>query len=216
MDNKEILTIIGWPVSCILSILAGGWLIPRVTRKRKILSWATISETALIPADLRDNLSVPISIEIGGVSPKSLTLVTIRIGNSGNEVMESISIALSVNSNAKVLYIKPADDLGEFQQHVQGEIQQLKTILNFAFLNPDNTVDFELLLSDYDEGSLSLDCSGPGIELRRRQANKWDISTSVLRSVGLSLAGVRYDPAAASMFEIAAELKALRRNLQQK
>jgi len=214
METKDILTMVGWPVSCVLSILAGGLIIPKLTRKRKILSWATVSETALIPVSLRETLSVPITIEIGGVSPKSLTLVNIRIGNSGNEVIENVSVALMFNQKAKVLYIKPAGDLGEFGQHVKGDIQSAKTVLTFAHINPRMTIDFELLLSDYDEGSMVLDASGAGLEVRRREANKWDISTSVLKSVGLSLAGIRYDPAAASMFEIAAELKALRRTFQ--
>jgi hypothetical protein len=70
--------------------------------------------------------------------------------------------------------------------------------------------------SDYEEGTLILDASGPGLEVHRREANKWDISPSILKSIGLSLAGIRYDPSAASMAEIAAELKALRRFLQKK
>lgn len=216
LETRDILTMVGWPVSCVLSILAGGYIIPKLTRKRKILSWATVSETALIPSDLRQTVSVPITIEVGGVSPKSLSLVIVRVGNSGNEVIENVTAAITVNQQAKVLYIKPAEDLGEFQKHVQGAIEGGKTTLSFTFLNPRIAVDFELLLSDYEEGSLTVDSTGAGLELHRREANKWDISTSILKSVGLSLAGVRYDPSAASMFEIAAELKALRRYLQQK
>ena len=124
--------------------------------------------------------------------------------------------AITVNQHAKILYIKPSENLGEFQKHVQGTIGVDKTTLVFAFINPRTTIDFELLLSDYEEGSLTLDSTGPGMELRRREANKWDISTSVVKNLKLSMAGIHYDPSASSMSEIAAELKALRRYLQQK
>jgi hypothetical protein len=146
MKSTEILTIIGWPASCLLSILAGGFVIPRLTRKRKILSWATISENALIPSDLHETLSVPITIQVGGVSPHSLTLVTLRIGNAGNEVIENIAASISINQNARVLYIKPSEDMGEFQNHFKGEVQSNQTILSFEYLNPRDVFDFELLL----------------------------------------------------------------------
>ena len=81
METKDLLTLIGWPVSCLLSILAGGYIIPRLTRKRRVLSWATVSESELIPSDLADTSAIPIKVEIDGVSPRSVTLVTIRVGN---------------------------------------------------------------------------------------------------------------------------------------
>jgi hypothetical protein len=206
---------IGWPVTCVLSLLAG-YVLPKLTRKRKVLSWSIIAENALIPSDLRDALSVPITIEVGGVSPKSLTLVTLRIGNAGDEVIENVTAAITVNNKATVLYIKPSEDLGEFQKHVEGTAETSRAAVTFSYLNPRTIVDFELLLSDYEEGSLLLDSSGPGLELRRRDVNRWDFSTSFLKGIGLSVVGVRYDPTANSMSEIAAELKSLRRFLQQK
>jgi hypothetical protein len=196
--------------------LAVGYLVPKLTRKRKVLSWAMLSETALVPSDLNQTVSVPITIQVGGVTPASLTLVSLRIGNSGNEVIENVTAAITLNQGARIIYIKPADSLGEFQKHVERVVTESGATVLFAFINPRNFVDFELLLSDYEEGSLVLDSSGPGLELRRRDATKWDLPTSVLKGFGLSLAGIRYDPAVASMGEIAAELKSLRRLLQKK
>jgi len=215
MEARDWLTVIGWPVTCVFS-LAAGYAIPKLTRKRKILSWAMLSETALVPSDLNQTVSIPITIQVGGVTPVSLTLVSLRIGNAGSEVIESVSAAISLNEGARIIYIKPTESLGEFQKHVKGLVTSAGATVTFDFINPRSFVDFELLLSDYEEGSLVLDSAGPGLELRRRDATKWDLPTSVLKSFGLSLAGIRYDPAIASMNEIAAELKSLRRLLQKK
>ena len=195
METKDFLTLIGWPVSCLLSILAGGYIIPKLTRKRRVLSWATVSESELIPSDLADTSAIPIKVEINGVSPRSVTLVTIRVGNSGNDVMEKISVAISANPTCSIHYLKPTEDLGEFWQHIDCFVEGSKGKLAFAFLNPG---------------------TGPGIEVRRQQLERWQVSTSVLRSVGLSFIGVRYDPSAASLLEIATELKAIRRSLRDK
>ena len=216
MGTNDYLTLIGWPVTCLLSILAGGYIIPKLTRKRKVLSWATVSESELIPSDLADTLAIPIKVEINGVSPRSVTLVTIRIGNSGNDVMEKISVAISANPTCALHYLKPTEDLGEFWQHIDCFVDGSTGKLSFAFLNPGTAAEFELLVSNYDEGSIAVDCSGPGIEVRRQQLERWQVSTSVLRSVGLSFIGVRYDSSAASLLEIASELKAIRRSLRDK
>jgi hypothetical protein len=216
METKDFLTLIGWPVSCLLSILAGGYIIPNLTRKRRVLSWATVSESELIPSDLADTSAIPIKVEINGVSPRSVTLVTIRVGNSGNDMMEKISVAISANPACTIHYLKPTEDLGEFCQHIDCFVEGSKGKLAFAFLNPGTAAEFELLVSNYDEGSIAVDCSGPGIEVRRQQLERWQVSTSVLRSVGLSFIGVRYDPSAASLLEIATELKAIRRSLRDK
>ena len=62
METRDILTVSGWLVSCILSILAGGWIIPRITKKKKILAWAVSSESELISKAIHQQLSMPVSI----------------------------------------------------------------------------------------------------------------------------------------------------------
>lgn len=65
MDTKEILTVVGWVVSCLLSVIGGGILIPRLTKKKKILSWAVVAESELIARNLHDSLSLPLSMRVG-------------------------------------------------------------------------------------------------------------------------------------------------------
>lgn len=216
METKDILTVIGWIVSCALSVLAGGWIIPRLTKKRKILAWAVVAESELIPKELHDSLSIPVSIKVGDHTPKSLSLVTLRLGNAGDEVIEKLSPVITFSPGASVLYIKPREDLGEFQKCVEGTIEKDKARVAFSHLNPETDYEFELLLSDYEAGSLEVDVAAPGVEIIRRDPSRWDLPTSGLRSVGLSFFGIRYDPEVAVMATIAAELKAIRRILQQK
>ena len=86
METRDLLTIIGWPVSCLLSIFAGGWLIPRLTKKKKILLWAVVTEGELISKDIHQDLSLPVSIQVGGATRESLSLVTIRLGTLNHRV----------------------------------------------------------------------------------------------------------------------------------
>ena len=217
METKDLLTLIGWFVSCLLSIMAGGYIIPRLTRKRRVLSWATVSESELISSDLADTSAIPIKVEIDGVTLRSATLVTIRVGNSGNDVMEKISVAISANPTCAIHYLKPTEDLGEFWQYVDCSVDGSKGKLAFAFINPGTAKEFEMLISNYDEGSIAIDCSGPGIEIRRQQLERLQASTSfILRSVILKVIGMEYDSSAASLLEIATELKAIRRSLRDK
>jgi len=215
MDTKDVLTIVGWPVSCLLSVLAGGWLIPRFTKKEKVLVWAVVSESELIAKDLRDELSLPVSIQIGGIVRGSLSLVTIRLGNAGNEVIEKIEPVISVNNGASIVYIKPRGNLGEFQKCIEGKLTEGRAQVSFTHINPGSAYEFDLLLSDYELGSVVVDLAAPGVNLSRRDPSLWELPTSALRTLGVSFMGVKYDPQVTFMAEIASELKAMRKMMQQ-
>ena len=80
-----------------------------------------------------------------------------------------------------------------------------------GFLNPRQDFRLEFVVSEYETGAADVAAAAPGLQVRRRDPNRWELPTSVLRGVGLSLIGVRYDPAAVSMSEIATELRSVRR-----
>lgn len=207
---------IGWPVSCLLSILAGGYFVPRLTRKRKVLSWAVVSENDLIPRELQASLSVPVSISVGSQALASLTSVSLKIGSSGNEVVENQRVVVTVNQKASILYFKPSEPLGEFAQHFKGASDGHSATLEFSHLNPGQSFEFEFLLSDYEQGTISVDAAGPGLTVRRADPSAWNLPDTIFRGMSLSLMGIRYDPQVSTMAEIASELKALRTYLQNK
>lgn len=214
METRDILTMIGWLVSCILSILAGGWIIPRITKKKKILAWAVAAESELISREIHQQSSLPVSVEVGGSLRKSLSLVRIRLGNAGNEVLENIAPAIKYNPGASVLYIKPHRPLGEFQKCVEGKIEVDRVEISLKHLNPEFDCEFDILLSDYEAGSITVDLAAPGVTLLRRDVMRWEVAVSPLKDIGLSIFGLKYDPQVSHTAEIASELRAIRKTLQ--
>lgn len=215
METRDILTIVGWPIACLLSI-AGGWLIARFTKKKKILLWAVVSESDLVSREIHQQLSLPVSIQVGGAPRNCLSLVTIRIGNAGNEVIENIKPVIRFNQDASLLYIKPRGDLGEYQKCIESKIEDARAQIAFSYINPACDCEFDLLLSDYEASSLTVDVAAPGVTLLRRDPMRWMVAASPLQNLGLSVFGLKYDPETNHVAEIALELKAIRKMFQVK
>src|SRR3990172_11743251 len=117
MELKDWITIVGWPVVFALGILSGGFIIPRLTRKRRILSWALVNQSEVVPRELSRIFGIPVILKVGDAEPASLSLVTMRIGNSGNEVIEKIDLIAAFNTSAAVINVRTAVDLGEYKKH---------------------------------------------------------------------------------------------------
>lgn len=216
METRDILTIVGWPVSCLLSGFVGGWLIPRLAKKKKILLWAVISESDLISREIHQQLSLPVSIKVDGATRNCLSLVRVRLGNAGNEVIETVEPAIRFNSGASLLYIKPRGDLGEYQKCIEGKIEDDRAKLAFSHINPGFACEFDLLLSDYEAGSLTVDVAASGVTLLRRDPMRWTATVSPFQNLGLNFFGLNYDPQTSHIAEVALELKAIRKMLQSK
>jgi hypothetical protein len=213
METREIITMIGWPISCLLSVFAG-WLIAKLNRKKKILVWGVVAESDLISPEIHRQLSIPVSIQVGGTARKSLSLVTLRIGNGGNEVIEKIEPRVSINPGAAVLYLKPKRNLGAYQECILGKVTDDSTRISFAHINPGVDCEFELLLSDYEAGSLAVDVAASGVTLFKRDPLRWMVPNSHIQNIGLSLFGLKYDSQTSHTADIASELKAIRRLMQ--
>lgn len=215
MDTKELLTVIGWPVT-VLTGIASGFIISRLTRKRQILTWAVINEIELIPRALSDTLGVPVSLQVGDARPSSLSALTIRIGNSGNETIRDITLAVALNPGATILNVRFSADPGEYARHVQWSIDRDTCRITAAFVNPNQNCELEVLSSGYTLGTVDIDASAPGLELRRTSAIRWDaLFNSAIKGFKLSIpfTGIGYDSGSAAMAEVAHEIKALRKYL---
>jgi hypothetical protein len=214
MQLKDWIPALGWVVTFALGILSGGLIVPRLTHKRTILKWALVNESEIVPRELSRLLGLPVSLSVGTASPASLSVVTLRIGSGGEEVIKDLECVVGFNPGASILNVRPSDDLGEYKRQLRWTVEQNKCRVSAGFLNPRQAFQLEFVVSEYEQGSTDLDAAAPGLELRRQDPNKWDVpKTSFLRGVGLSMIGVRYDPAAISMSEIAEELRAVRRHL---
>jgi hypothetical protein len=214
LTTREWVLIAGWFVTFALGIISTGFIVPRLTKKRKILAWAVVSEGEIIPRDLSEWLGVPVFLQVGDERPNSLSGVLVRLGNGGNEVIENVAAAISFNSEAVILNVRSDKELGEYSKHVTWKHAGNTCTVECAFINPGQNVELELLISEYQEGSANVDAAAPGLAVRRRDPMRWEMPIPPLHSVGLSLFGIRYDPSAASTAEIAEEIRAIRLLIQ--
>jgi len=213
LDTKDLLTLVGWPVTLVLGILSGGVVIPRLTKKRKVLAWAIMSEADLVPRELSNVLGLPVVLQVGGEQQDSLSTVTIRLGNAGNEPMENISIVATFGKAARVLNVRPAADLGEYAKHVSWSVSGNRCQVDAKFVNAGFHFELDFVLSAYEPDSADVDAPTLGVKVQRRDPTRWEIPRSWLHGFGLNLFGLQYRSADASMAEIASELGALRRLL---
>ncbi len=210
---KDWLPAIGWVVTFILGIISGGIVIPKLTRKRKIIDWAVLSESDVIPKELSKTLGVPVTITVGDKQPNSLSTIEVRIGNGGNEVIENVTVVVSFNKDSTILNVRPLEDIGELGNHIDIESMKSSTKIQLEFLNQGKSFDIEFLLSNYDLAAVNVDAAAPGLELRRRDPSRWGLPTSFLQGIRFEMLGLKYDPTAISMNLIAEELRALRKQL---
>ena len=58
METRDYISIAGWIVTFFLGAISAGIVVPRLNRKRKIIAWAVISESDLIPRELSQVLGI--------------------------------------------------------------------------------------------------------------------------------------------------------------
>ena len=218
MDLKEVLTIASWPVTFLLGIISGGVVVPKLTRKRQILTWAVLNEAELIPATLSKELGIPITIQVGNAQPSSLSALNVRLGNSGNEVIKDQTLVVSINEGASILNVRFSSVLGEYENHVKWISDKKTCRITADFINPSQFFDLEILSSDYEAGTLEVDASAPGVEVRRTSTRGWEgggIPLLFLKGFKATIpfTGIGYDAGSAAMSEVAGEIKALRQYL---
>jgi len=216
MDTKELLTIASWPVTFCMGILSG-FVVSRLTRKRQIMTWAAIGEADLVPRELTNRLGLPVSLKVGDATPSSLTALTIRIGNSGNEAIKDVPVLIRLNDNATILNIRITDEDSEYGKQLKKIMNGSRCTISPPFINPSQTFELDILVSDYESGTIDVDAAAAGLELRRTSASVWDQvlqgQSGLIKGLKLSVPGlgIGYDSGAAALSIVAEELRALRR-----
>lgn len=218
MQFKDYLPVIGWFITFALGVLSGGIIIPRLTKKRKVIAWAVMSESDLIPRELAQVLNMPVVLQVGNYQPNSLSLVKLRFGNAGNDVIENFRIAVSFSERASILEVRPIKILREYRNKINWTFQNNTCHLEVEFINPGKSFELEYILNDHEAGAIDVDLAGPGLELRRQAASLWDKEFSptigkLQRGFGVNLLGFQIDYTAIAMTEIAEELREIRKKL---
>lgn len=206
---SDVLTLIGWPVTFALGIVATV-VAQRILRKKAVVSWSVASETTLIPAELSTDLGMNVEMTVGGYSPKSLSVATLLVGSAGNQTIHDLELSIDLGEGT-VLRFDSARPLGAYGKHVNWSFSERTIAIKFDFLNPEHTrLEFAMVLGDYKPGGLKVDMAAPGVRLQRREAANWSPYSAILRNIGLNPFGVRYDPSIACLAEIAAALRSLK------
>lgn len=214
MQTSDWLQVLGWVVTFILGIFSAV-VVQRIMRKRAIIAWTVLSENSIFSSDAVLDLGVSVQVAFAGKLKKSLSVVNIRLGSRGNEVIENVAAAVKLNAGAEILRVRLLDDLGEFAQHVKWDIKANRAEIKLEFLNPEHKkIDVELLIGGYELGTAEVDLSAPGVILERRNPSAWDIQTSAIRSLALSIAGIRFEPTVTPLEKIAEEMRLLRRHIR--
>ncbi|MCY1045610.1 hypothetical protein OV208_30120 [Corallococcus sp. bb12-1] len=213
METKDYISIAIPIASFLLGILSGGIIIPRLTAKRKILAWAVVSENEIIPKEMAQSLGIPVTIMVGQENPTSLTTVNVKLGNNGNDIIENTTIAITSNTESKILNTRIRTS-GEFEKRTKTAHNENVCSVTFEFLNPEHSVDVELLISNYSPGSTTVDAAAPGVILRRQEVTHWNLSTPFFISLAFPLLGLKYNPegnpGSLALQDIVKELRSLR------
>lgn len=211
MTTSDWVTVIGWLATFLLGVLST-LLVARKLRDKKIISWGTVSEAELVPAELSDSLAVPVEIQVGGNPVASLSAVTLRIKQLGNVVVKDLEPVIRLNPGSHLVSARLASDLGEYGRYVSISEEAAGVRIRCEFINPGRRIDVELLVAGYEPGSAQVDLAAPGVTLERFDPSR-PYAQGIARSMALGLMGVRYEPTVLPMLEIVEELRGIRRQL---
>ena len=155
-------------------------------------------------------------LQVGDARPSSLTALTVRIGNSGNEVIKDLTMAIVLNEGATILNARFSVDPSEYAGHVRWTLDKAKCRITADFINRKQKFELEVLSSAYESGTAELDASAPEVKVRKTSAIRWD--SAVVKGVKLSIpfAGIGYDSGSAAMSEVADEIRAIRKYISRK
>lgn len=215
MDPKYI-PVIGWIVTFLFGILAGGIIIPRLTRKRKILAWSVMSESDLIPRELSRQIGLPVVLTVGNYSPDSLSVVKIRFGNAGNDVIETVIVDIFFQSGTHIIDARPMTNLRSYGKNAfPYSFIDNNCRLEVPFINSGKSFEFEFILGNHEQEIIDVQAPSPGLEVQRTSPKVWDFEVHPLiaKSIGLSVLGISIDPSALPMNQIADELRSIRKSL---
>lgn len=123
IDNS--VTIISALIAGILGII-GTLVVQYLFRKKRVVTWMIANQNYFAPDSFTEApRNVPISVKIGNREVESLAVITIAIGNSGNEAITDFTLALTFGEvlsgepgNPELIYYHPPRPLGEMSKHI--------------------------------------------------------------------------------------------------
>ncbi len=220
MEVQQWLTIIGWPTSALLS-LGVGVLIGKYNRPKRVLLWSEMDRILLFDEKtVRDASRAQIKMTVSNLPVTNISVVVLRIGNSGNQEIVSPTIQFLCSSEATVHSVRFRTGGDLFSKNAVFKIDQNKAELKVKHLNAGQFVDIEIVASNVHELPIEVDIEEAGVTKKKQDPSWWALPlTSVLGpSTAFSLSimgvGVKFSPTSAAMVAIAEELQRIRGVLQ--
>jgi hypothetical protein len=184
------------------------FVLSRWWRVRRSIGWDAGEQWRILPEELSQIIQAPVSLQIGEKPISSLNQIYLRITATGNLALEDVDGIIAVNPGGTILGIRhnaASSDIDKISFLLGGESCRI----SIKLLLPGYSALMQILAENYEDGSLEIHLRDRQIEVKRQ----WSIRqhTPLLRSIGLGIPGVRYDPAARAMTLIADELKTIRK-----
>ncbi len=219
LSTSDIVQIVGWPVTFILGI-AATLIAQRVGKKKKRISWSLVSESNFLSKEALEQINteflVPIKVLVGDVEQTDLSIVRVKVANTGNIEVEGFILNFAFGSNAKVHVGRYLGELGAYRQALHLEKTGNSANLNIQHINPKQSFEVEFLVGNYHSGDFNVDLSAPGVILQRTDLATLESSKKILKSISYGAIGVKYDPNAAQTAFLVEELKKLRQVIESK
>ena len=219
LKAAELITIIGWPITFILGVLAT-IIAQKLTTQRKRISWSVVNESSLLSEESLQEISegfhVPLKILIDGVEETNLTTLAVKVANTGNIELENITLHFSFGENAKANVGRYLGDLGVYRKSLHLQKNGNVATLDVSHINKGQSFEVEFLLSGYRTGDFAVDMAAPGVTLK--QTDHLTLEVGIGKAAGsaisMGLFGIKYEPTATQTSLLVSEVRGLRKVIE--
>lgn len=165
LTSSDWINVLGWFVSFILGTISAT-LVQNYFRQRKIISWAAIGESNIITDKAFSSFSVPVKILINNQEETSISIVKIRIKNSGNTEIDQVTIQLNFGSNANLYGGNFSGKLGVYRNHLRLNQIGNTADIEIDYINPNQYLDVDFYVGKYIIGEVEADMAKSGVKLK--------------------------------------------------
>lgn len=214
MNASDWITIIGWPITFILGILAT-FIVQKISQKRKTIQWAVVSDIDLSPTSKVKNSDwnqkVDVKVLIDGSEERTLQTISLQIMNTGSVELENIVAEIKFGGEAKLHHFQVTEKLGAWDKKLRFEKFDNSLNVCFEYINKGQILPLSFLLSDYISGDVSVDIGAPGVHVSETSALSISaVAGELNKGLALGIPGVSYDPNAIQTSILANEIRELK------
>ncbi len=166
LTASDWINVIGWFASFILGTISAT-LVQNYFKQRRIVSWSVVGESNIITDKAFSSFNVPVKIFINNQEETSISIVKIRIVNSGNTEINQVTIQMNFGNNATVYGGEFSGKLGVYRNHLR--LNQAGNIadIEIDYINPSQNFDVDFYVGKYIIGEVEADMAKPGVKLKQ-------------------------------------------------